>query len=249
MNWYYVENGVQKGPLNSDQDLDALFQQGTIRAETMIWREGMAGWEPYSQVRAGTPGATTTPSAGDVVCSECGKVFPPDQVIRHGTAYVCANCKPIFVQKLREGAVLPGTMRYASVWTRFAAIFVDGIILWIVNLGFGIAAGVGVSRAIGLERGDFGIRELVLLAVQMAVGFGYEGVMIGKYGATLGKMAVRVRVVTSDGERLTYGRSFGRYFSKILSSIICGIGFIMAAFDGEKRTLHDRICNTRVVRI
>ena len=46
---------------------------------------------------------------------------------------------------------------------------------------------------------------------------------------------------------LYYARALGRYFAKILSAAICGIGYIMAAFDEEKRALHDRICNTRVI--
>jgi uncharacterized RDD family membrane protein YckC len=71
--------------------------------------------------------------------------------------------------------------------------------------------------------------------------------MIGKYGATLGKMACKIKVVTPDGGRVTYLRAFGRYFAKLLSAMICFIGYIMAGFDDEKRALHDRICDTRVV--
>jgi uncharacterized RDD family membrane protein YckC len=61
-------------------------------------------------------------------------------------------------------------------------------------------------------------------------------------------MACNLKVVVEDGERVTYMRAFGRHFAKLLSSMILAIGFIMAAFDDQKRTLHDRICETRVVR-
>jgi uncharacterized RDD family membrane protein YckC len=54
--------------------------------------------------------------------------------------------------------------------------------------------------------------------------------------------------VVADGGRVSYSRALGRHFAKWLSSIILGIGFIMAVFDDERRTLHDRICETRVVR-
>jgi len=72
-------------------------------------------------------------------------------------------------------------------------------------------------------------------------------VMIGKFGATLGKMACKIQVVTAEGGRVSYLRSLGRYFAKFLSGLICLIGYIIAAFDEEKRALHDRICVTRVV--
>ena len=44
------------------------------------------------------------------------------------------------------------------------------------------------------------------------------------------------------------GWAFGRHFAKYLSAMILLIGYIMAAFDDQRRTLHDRICETRVVR-
>jgi uncharacterized RDD family membrane protein YckC len=60
-------------------------------------------------------------------------------------------------------------------------------------------------------------------------------------------MACNVKVVKADGSPVGYGLATGRFFAKIISGIILGIGYIMAAFDEEKRSLHDRICNTRVV--
>jgi uncharacterized RDD family membrane protein YckC len=66
-------------------------------------------------------------------------------------------------------------------------------------------------------------------------------------GATLGKLALGLRVVRSDGESLGWGVSIGRYFMNIVSAIILAIGYIMAGFDPEKRALHDRVCDTRVI--
>ena len=51
-----------------------------------------------------------------------------------------------------------------------------------------------------------------------------------------------------NGGPIGLGRAFGRYFAKILSGLILMIGYIMAAFDSEKRALHDMICDTRVIR-
>ena len=52
-----------------------------------------------------------------------------------------------------------------------------------------------------------------------------------------------------DGSPVSYLRALGRYFGKLLSYLICSIGFIIAAFDDEKRGLHDHICSTRVIRV
>ena len=88
----------------------------------------------------------------------------------------------------------------------------------------------------------------VFMLLQYAIPAVYDTWFVGKYGATPGKMACKLKVVVADGTPVTYSRAVGRHFAKWLSSIILAIGFIMAAFDDERRTLHDRICETRVIR-
>jgi len=66
-------------------------------------------------------------------------------------------------------------------------------------------------------------------------------------GATLGKMAIGIKVVRGNGDRLTLGRSIGRYFATILSGLTLCIGYLMAAFTERKQGLHDLICDTVVV--
>ena len=68
-------------------------------------------------------------------------------------------------------------------------------------------------------------------------------------GATVGKMAMGLRVVTSDGQRLSFLNATGRYFAKILSAIILCIGFIMIGFTDKKRGLHDMIAGTLVIKV
>ena len=93
------------------------------------------------------------------------------------------------------------------------------------------------------------VAQLLLFIFTYGIQILYSVLFLGKFGATPGKMAVGIKVVRSDGERVSYLRAFGRYFAEILSGLIFLIGYIMAAFDDEKRALHDRICDTRVVRV
>lgn len=67
-------------------------------------------------------------------------------------------------------------------------------------------------------------------------------------GATLGKKALKIKVVKQNNEKLSlidviYRESIGRY----LSGLIVFIGYIMIAVDSQKRALHDMICDTLVV--
>jgi uncharacterized RDD family membrane protein YckC len=248
MNWYYVDAGQQAGPVDEAQ-LQELVTSGKILPETLVWQEGMANWQPYQQVRK--PGlrlATPSPasamtSSEEAVCAECGGVFNAQDMIRHGNLRVCAQCKPILLQKLAEGAKLrAGPLMYAGFWIRFCAVFIDGLILWMVNAGITLAAGFSLFRPAGFSAG-----RIALFVAQTAIALAYEVVLIGAYGATLGKMACKIKVVVADGGKVSYLRSLARHFAKMLSFFTCCIGYLMVAFDEEKRGLHDRICSTRVV--
>lgn len=69
-----------------------------------------------------------------------------------------------------------------------------------------------------------------------------------KYQATLGKMALGIKVVGKEGARISFARATGRFFAKALSYLILYIGFIMAGFTNRKRALHDLISETYVVK-
>ncbi len=64
--------------------------------------------------------------------------------------------------------------------------------------------------------------------------------------ATPGKRIMNIYVATKDGQKLSLNRCFARYLASLLSLILFGVGFLMAAFTKEKTALHDIICNTRV---
>ncbi len=255
MSWYYVDGaGQQAGPLD-DAGLEAMTANGGITSETLVWREGMANWLPLREVKGGAASSQAPPMVAtgveEAVCSQCGGMFPVQDTIRVGSARVCANCKPVFVQKMREGVSVEqaGALRFAGFWVRFGAYFLDGIILGIVSMAINLAFGFGMAGFGGQNNlgAGFSLLSIGVIILKLFTGLSYETFMIGKYGATLGKMACKIQVVTPEGFKVTYGRAAGRYFAKIVSSFTCLIGFIMAGFDSEKRALHDRMCNTRVV--
>ena len=141
-------------------------------------------------------------------------------------------------------------MQYAGFWIRVAATFVDAIIQQIVGMLIGMVATMtlGPVQPDPNNMGPYIMRTVILSFIGMVIGLAYETWFIGKYGATPGKMACKIRVVTAGGGAVSYGRAFGRYFAKLLSGLILGVGYIMAAFDEERRALHDRICETRVIK-
>lgn len=259
MSWYYADAGRQVGPVE-EAALDDLVRAGVIRDDTLVWREGMANWQPHGAVRGPKPAPMPAIpiAAGSSFCSECGRPFPPDQLVALGTASVCAQCKPIYLQRVREGGQAIAARRYAGFWIRFVAVIIDAVILdvalLIVTIPLGLmGAGIGASQLDQINRGNFaGLGALiavygVLILVSIAVAIGYEVYFIATRGATLGKMALGLKVIRADGGKVSLGMAFGRYFAKMISAMILYIGFMMAGWDDQKRSLHDRICDTRVI--
>jgi uncharacterized RDD family membrane protein YckC len=245
MEWFYVENGNKVGPV-SETDFEGLVRDGKITDDTLVWREGMQNWLPHGQAASAAVAAGAAPPAAQERCAECGNTFSTNDMIHHGESWICAACKPTFLQRLKEGASLPGTFDYGGFWIRAGAKLIDWIVLWPISFVFSLV-GTGLAAVSGTDVAMMAA-QVVVMFLNMAIPVLYTTWMLGKWGATLGKMACGLKVVMPDGGKVSYGRACGRYFAEILSGMILCIGYIMAAGDDERRTLHDRICDTRVIR-
>jgi uncharacterized RDD family membrane protein YckC len=250
MNLYYAEGERQIGPIGKTELL-FLVKEKKVTARTLVWQSGMESWQElgvYIRSRTGKgaqDGSAAVPMR-KAACSECGRAFAEDEMIRFQKSWVCAACKPVFIQKIKEGLSVAGTMNYAGFWIRFAALAIDAFIIWILDMLFFVPIGILMPKSPDNPLAFLSFMPLIIL-LQYTVPAVYDTWFVGKYGATPGKMACNLKIVVEDRSRLSYLRALGRHFAKWLSSMILTIGFIMAAFDDQKRTLHDRICETRVV--
>jgi uncharacterized RDD family membrane protein YckC len=136
-----------------------------------------------------------------------------------------------------------GQVAYGGFWIRFVAYLIDAIILGVV--GSVLAAVFGIS----LLSADIDHYDPTVNLVSFVVGWLYFALFeSSERGATPGKMAMGLRVVTGDGRRLSFLNATGRYFAKIVSAAILCIGFIMIGFTERKRGLHDMMAKTLVIK-
>ena len=254
MNWYYADQGHRKGPVG-ETELDELVSTAALPHSALVWCEGMTDWKPYSTLKG--PRALPqravdpifVPLAG--TCVSCGRDTSPQESVTVGRNTTCSDCKPVFVERLREGDLpnLPGGMPYSGFWIRFVARMVDYTLLTIVQVVFtGTIFAWALKRKTTDPSDFFSIFGITTLA-GLCLGGAYETSMVAVRGATLGKMLCYLRIVHPDGSPVGVGASMGRYFAGMLSRLTAGIGLIMAAFDLEKRALHDRIVGTRVIDV
>lgn len=147
MNWFYAtKDKTQAGPVD-ETTLSELLRSGTITPETLIWKEGMDGWKPYSAV-LGLPGQFTpapTLAPGQVVCAECGQTFAVDQTVSIGGRLICAGCKPLALQRFQEGgSALAEPMEPEALWAK------------VLDRGGKVDIGTALSGAWRTYSGNFG---------------------------------------------------------------------------------------------
>jgi uncharacterized RDD family membrane protein YckC len=247
MQWYFAESGRQVGPVDEDV-FNSYVASGRVAPNTLVWSSGMPNWQPFNSLNSiAAPVVPPLPVDPHMrFCSECGRAFSIDDLAAFGDSLVCAECKPIYTQKLREGVLTHQLHRFGGFWIRFVAVLIDGLILAVVSMFY-----TPFITLAGFDPHDptrFFIAFGILLSIQFLIRMVYETVFTGRFGATPGKMVCHLRVIRPDGRPLTYLRSWCRFLAKEVNTFTLLIGYIIAAFDDEKRTLHDRICDTRVVR-
>ena len=149
---------------------------------------------------------------------------------------------------------------YASFWRRLVAFMIDSIIVAFPSM---ILSGVGAAlfapkilSAMNANPSPESISALfsaygfiLVLNVVSALFFWlyYAFMESSAKQATLGKMAMGIKVVDEKGQRISFARATGRTFSKIISYTILYFGFFMAAFTKKRQALHDFIATTYVV--
>jgi uncharacterized RDD family membrane protein YckC len=241
MAWYYATDGQRRGPV-SDEEFGDLVRRGVIAPDSLVWTAGMADWRRLSEVAPELP--PPMPARTDALGGAPGPALT-------GTAAT-------FGRAVAEAGTAP---RYAGFWLRVAARLIDGVLLWVAGQ---VVGGVLVALLIPDALGAFSIEPgaepsgeqlATLLAVfgivffaSLVTGLVYDLIFLKGWSATPGKLAMGLRIRTADGGPLTIGRIIGRHFAVSLSGLLMGIGYLMVAFDPEKRGLHDHFCATRVVR-
>lgn len=167
-------------------------------------------------------------------CQHCGKSIPIlDTEEKPSSSPTSAT--PV------SGLAVPQT-KYAGFWLRFLAYLIDSMVI-----------GVGLSVlyfALNLHS-EMPVpgQGFVFVLLSWAFIWAYHAQMeSSKYQATLGKIVVGIIVTDLNGDRISFGKATGRFWGKLVSGLILGIGYLMAGFTKSKQALHDELTGCLVVR-
>jgi uncharacterized RDD family membrane protein YckC len=188
-------------------------------------------------------------------CAVCTEAFCPDCIVAVGGVPYCMDCKSELVLDLLSGVPFL-SLDMASISRRFAAMFLDGLILSL-PLIIMVLLMVLPTLASGSDPGSLEklfpalpLLNGVLTLVWMALIVAYEGLMLSLMkGQTLGKKALHLRVVTAEGNPISRGQAWGRALSRQLFGLVPCLGLIdyLVAFGSERTCVHDILAKTRVI--
>ena len=135
-----------------------------------------------------------------------------------------------------------GLPQHAGFWRRSLAFMIDAIILGIFALIIAIWFKLRAEQGSGQSALSAGL-QLALILIYM------PALWASPMQATAGQRICALRVIDAiDGGRVSFMRGLLRVLGMMLSGLILGIGFLMAAFTERKQGLHDMIAGTYVVK-
>lgn len=204
-------------------------------------------------------------TAGALFCSNCGQAFTVAAAPSRAPMASASVAAPVggdaaAIPTYAEYAV--PRVEYAGFWLRFLALLIDNVVL---GLGFVLIMIpliflTGLHEVLGQfhpdeELNDTGIFALMgfvflLATASLVLTWLYHALMeSSEWQATLGKKALGLVVTDMAGQRVSFARSTGRHFGKIITNMVpLFIGYIMAGFTAKKQALHDMLAGCLVLR-
>lgn len=146
------------------------------------------------------------------------------------------------------------SLPYASLQLRIVAFILDILVLISFGMLFAAAAGAYLVVDSRINDGNLSDRApYVAVAIFLSYLFAfiplYHVLMWTWWGQTVGKMAVHIKVLDENGDRISLRRAAVRLLGYAASVLPLFTGLIMALFDRRRRTLHDRLAGTVVIEL
>lgn len=144
----------------------------------------------------------------------------------------------------------------AGFWRRFLAQIIDQFIIGICMLPITFVILAPMMTTV-IEASQQGVEPIlptwyyIVSYAQWIIPFFYSGFMLSKKGATLGRMAMGLKVIDiGTGSNPSFLKSaFRDTVGRMISAIILLIGYLMAPFRKDKKSMHDLIFSTWVLKI
>ena len=226
--------GERHGPYQEEQVREWLGN-GQLSRDDLGWYDGLADWQPLSVLFADALAKAPSP-------------FAPTASTAPAPSSFSAPTR---------------TISYAGFWKRVLAYLIDAFVLYfpfaLLEIPFGmraaydtlngkvLAAGTDMQAALTAYQ-HFYVEQWPYFLTTLVVGWLYFAACESSaWQASVGKLALGMRVTDLNGARISFARALGRYGGKLISAFIFCIGFLLVAFTQRKQGLHDMLASTLVL--
>jgi uncharacterized RDD family membrane protein YckC len=139
-----------------------------------------------------------------------------------------------------------GQLPLATIGRRFAAMWIDRAIFVVAGLTIMVIGAITLKS----DSTEFMVAIFSGVAIIFIGLIVYEGLMLSRRGQTLGKMALKIKVVRPDGSPITAGQAWGRAVLRgIMVHVLALLNYVPALATKEKTCIHDLVAGTRVVNV
>ena len=167
-----------------------------------------------------------------------------EEEVKPAKKKVGAGFAPAAPSAVRHAPVLQA--KYAGFWARLFARIIDAIVMVVVDVI--VLFVIGISQRNYYYGGGMSPMGGMLTIFMLLFNLFYDPFMTGFYGGTIGKKALGMTVVDSNGNYpIGFWRALLRYIMQIIFGMLFGITYLVLIFDPQKQSLHDKIVGTYVV--
>jgi uncharacterized RDD family membrane protein YckC len=194
------------------------------------------------------PGCGTAAELGQGFCVQCGaKLERISSTNSVGSTVPSSSGRPIALEERGREQERLDEPRYAGFFRRTVAYAIDCVLAIVLVCGVAAIVIIGFYRKYYDTDVKTDIKYLTYLFSCLSFWIYYAGFESSRLQATLGKLAVGIKVTDLSGRRISFERATGRMLAHILSGVTFYVGYVMAAFTRKRQTLHDIIAGTLVL--
>lgn len=229
--WWYANGDKKIGAISLNELLQQLVSD-QINLETLVWKQG---WENWLKLR---DAEEIHPQVLETIRAQQAKIPPPLPPSISGPTPIPHQLSSVSTAPSSSPANV--SVVYAGFWERFAAGWIDCMVLLFSYIPYWIISAV---------KGQNHPSVLIGLLFAFIVSAIYFTKMeSGESGASYGKRWVGIKVLDIQGNRISKSRAFTRWIAHFLSYITLYIGFLIQPFTVRKQALHDMVANTVIIQ-
>lgn len=236
--YYIIENEIRKGPFNLKELVELDLSENTL-----IWKKGLKDWTELKNLS----------EYKQTIPPPIPKLNIPNEFDNTETKNIEENVISdnipdidLKIESPEQGSVM-SNHKNAGFGLRLVAFIID------FSFMFGLTSFFWAifQLPIPLNSESIFSGSYFIFKNPLGILFGwlfYVAFECSSFQATPGKAILGLKVTDENFEKIGFGQATGRFFGKILSGLIIGIGYIMIGFTKKRQGLHDQMAHTLVLR-